>query len=311
MVPVIRGEDPLMKNATILVVDDVPSNIQVLAEILRPEFSVIFALSGEEALHLAAAAMPDVILLDVMMPDMDGFEVCRRLQDDLLLRDIPVIFVTAMNEAVAGARGLEAGAIAYITKPAHPAIVRQRIRNHLQIKRQRDLLRRMAFIDGLTGLANRRRFDEAFDAEWRRAQRKHQSIALVLGDIDHFKGYNDHYGHIAGDECLRSVAETFAERMMRPGDVAARYGGEEMICILPETDLTGALRVAEQIQAGLAARAIPHAASLVSKVVTLSLGVACTVPTPDSHRGDLLALADRYLYDAKNAGRNRICAGVL
>ena len=311
MLSVIRGEESSIINATILVVDDVPSNIQVLAQILRPEFSVTFALSGEEALHLAATSLPDLILLDVMMPDMDGFEVCRRLKDDPTLKDIPVIFVTAMNEAIDETRGLEAGAIDYVTKPAHPAIVRQRIRNHLQLKRQRDLLRQMAFIDGLTGLANRRRFDEAFEAEWRRALRTHHPISLVLGDIDHFKGYNDHYGHVAGDEALRSVARTFADRMKRSGDVAARYGGEEMICILPDTDLAGAIRVAEQIQADLATLAIPHLASSVSDVVTLSLGVSCGIPAPDNSRSALLALADQRLYEAKNAGRNRICKGVL
>jgi diguanylate cyclase (GGDEF)-like protein len=297
--------------ATILVVDDVPSNVQVLAEMLRPEFSVIFALSGAEALRLTASQRPDLILLDVMMPDMDGFEVCRQLQMDPVLREIPVIFVTAMNEAVDETRGLEAGAIDYLSKPAHPAIVRQRLRNHLQLKRQRDLLRRMAFIDGLTGLANRRKFDETLESEWRRAQRRQQPIALLLADIDHFKAYNDHYGHVAGDDCLRAVARAIAEQMKRSGDLAARYGGEEMVCILPNTDLNGARSVAEEIRADLARRGLPHHGSPVAAAVTVSVGVACATPTTEHQHLALLALADQQLYEAKRGGRDCICAAAL
>jgi diguanylate cyclase (GGDEF)-like protein len=230
---------------------------------------------------------------------------------DPVLREIPVIFVTAMNEAVDETRGLEAGAIDYLSKPAHPAIVRQRLRNHLQLKRQRDLLRRMAFIDGLTGLANRRKFDETLESEWRRAQRRQQPIALLLADIDHFKAYNDHYGHVAGDDCLRAVARAIAEQMKRSGDLAARYGGEEMVCILPNTDLNGARSVAEEIRADLARRGLPHHGSPVAAAVTVSVGVACATPTTEHQHLALLALADQQLYEAKRGGRDCICAAAL
>lgn len=302
---------PAEVRATVLVVDDVPANIQVLAHILKDIHTVVFAKSGEEALAMAQKIVPDIILLDVMMPDMDGYTVCTKLKANPSLSHIPVIFVSAMGEVEDETRGLEVGAIDYITKPANPAIVRCRVNNHLELKRQRDLLRQIALMDGLTAIANRRRFDEVFEAEWRRAVRKHAPLSLILCDVDHFKTYNDHYGHQAGDDCLRAVAKVIAGQMNRPGDLAARYGGEEFTCILPETDLDGALMVAENIRLELERLALPHAASSVGPIVSLSLGVATARPTGDAIRTDLIAFADTRLYEAKKAGRNRSCGGEL
>jgi len=302
---------PVGPPATVLVVDDVPANIQVLAQILKDRYTVIFAKSGEEALAMAQKVVPDIILLDVMMPDMDGYTVCARLKANASLSHIPVIFVSAMGEVEDETKGLEVGAIDYITKPANPAIVRCRVHNHLELKRQRDLLRQIALMDGLTAIANRRRFDEVFEAEWRRAARKQVSVSLLLCDVDHFKNYNDHYGHQAGDDCLRQVAQAIAGEMNRPGDLAARYGGEEFVCILPDTDSEGALQVAERIRSALAALALPHAFSSAGPVVSLSLGVATAVPTHDLTGQDLIAFADECLYRAKKSGRDRACGGVL
>ncbi|MBP2300229.1 diguanylate cyclase [Azospirillum picis] len=288
----------------ILVVDDIPSNIHVLSRILRDEYDIYFATDGERALDLVQARMPDLVLLDIMMPGMDGYEVCSRIKADPAVHDIPVIFISAKSEVEDETRGLEVGAIDFITKPISPPIVRARVRNHLLLKRQTDLLRSLSFLDGLTGIANRRRFDETILREWRRCGRTCLPLSLIILDVDHFKAYNDQYGHQAGDECLRLVAEVLSERARRPGDLVARYGGEEFVCLLPETDRAGAAAVAESFRAGVAERGIPHQQSPVAPHVTISLGVATTVPTADDGHEILAQTADRLLYQAKRAGRN-------
>ncbi len=295
----------------VLIVDDVPANIQILADILKQDYRVFFATSGEQAMSMAATREPDLILLDVMMPDIDGFTVCSRLKEDPLLRDTPVIFVTAMSEVEDETRGFEVGAVDYVTKPVSPPVVRARVRNHLELKHQRDLLRRIALIDGLTGIANRRQFNETLDREWRRAQRLGVPLSLVMADIDYFKGYNDHYGHGDGDTALRAVAQALNAQMLRPTDLAARYGGEEFICILPETPLAGAVEVAERIRQAVETLAIPHAVSSIAPHLTLSLGVAAAPEPACASWEALLTLADEALYTAKKAGRNQVHSETL
>ena len=290
----------------ILVVDDIPSNVHVLSRILKGEYDIYFATDGEKALDLVQARMPDLVLLDIMMPGMDGFEVCRRIKDDPTTHDIPVIFISAKSEVEDETRGLEVGAIDFITKPISPPIVKARVRNHLLLKRQTDLLRSLSFLDGLTGIANRRRFDDTMAREWRRCARSHLPLSLIILDVDHFKAYNDQYGHQAGDECLRIVAEVLAERARRPSDLVARYGGEEFVCLLPETDGPGATRVAEGFRAAVAERRIPHAQSPVAPYVTISLGVATVIPSVESSPDRLAEMADQLLYRAKRSGRNRV-----
>ena len=290
----------------ILVVDDIPSNVHVLSRILKDDYDIYFATDGEKALDLVQARMPDLVLLDIMMPGMDGFEVCRRIKSDPATHDIPVIFISAKSEVEDETRGLEVGAIDFITKPISPPIVKARVRNHLLLKRQADLLRSLSFLDGLTGIANRRRFDDAMTREWRRCTRSHLPLSLIILDVDHFKAYNDEYGHKAGDECLRLVAELLADRARRPSDLVARYGGEEFVCLLPETDGTGAIRVAEGFRAAVAEQRIPHAQSPVAPFVTISLGVATVTPSADGSPERLAEMADQLLYRAKRAGRNRV-----
>ena len=290
----------------ILVVDDIPSNVHVLSRILKDDYDIYFATDGEKALDLVQARMPDLVLLDIMMPGMDGFEVCRRIKSDPATHDIPVIFISAKSEVEDETRGLEVGAIDFITKPISPPIVKARVRNHLLLKRQADLLRSLSFLDGLTGIANRRRFDDAMTREWRRCTRSHLPLSLIILDVDHFKAYNDEYGHQAGDECLRLVAELLADRARRPSDLVARYGGEEFVCLLPETDGTGAIRVAEGFRAAVAKQRIPHAQSPVAPFVTISLGVATVTPSADGSPERLAEMADQLLYRAKRAGRNRV-----
>lgn len=299
------------KPPCLLVVDDQPVNIQSLYRIFSPDHRVLMATSGAKALALCKEGPPDLVLLDVVMPEMDGHEVCMRLKADEATRDIPVIFVTSHTDADEETKGLQLGAIDFIAKPVNPAVVRARVKTHLTLKAQSDLLRQMVFIDGLTGVANRRCFDERLDTEWRRAARDGLPLALLMLDVDHFKRFNDRYGHQAGDECLRQVARTIKGGMFRAGDMVARYGGEEFACTLPATDLDGALAVAANIEQAVRALRIEHADSDVSGTVTASIGVSACLPDRHGAPNHLLALADAQLYRAKHSGRGRVCGAAL
>ncbi|MBW7861583.1 MAG: diguanylate cyclase [Rhodocyclaceae bacterium] len=293
--------------ATILVVDDAPENLRVMTSVLKDHYKVKVATSGERALAVAGGAeRPDLILLDVVMPGMDGYEVCERLKADPDTAEIPVIFVTSRDDEEDEEHGLAAGAIDYIVKPIRPSIVQARVRNHIELKRSRDLLQRLTTVDHLTGIHNRRRFDEYLDIEWRRAARDRDPVALIAIDIDHFKAYNDHYGHPRGDECLVAVARTLFDVAARPTDLVARCGGEEFACVLPATDIESALELAERMLARVRALDLPHAASPLQGRVSVSMGVAAAVPQAGSSPEGLIELADKALYEAKASGRNRV-----
>ncbi|MBP7502840.1 MAG: diguanylate cyclase [Aquabacterium sp.] len=295
----------------LLVVDDQPTNIQVLYRVFADDCQVFMATSGEQALHTAREEAPDVILLDVMMPDMDGYEVCRQLKQDSATRDIPILFVTAHHEAQEEARGLACGAVDFITKPIHPAVVRARVHTHLTLQRQTEVLKRLVFIDALTHAFNRRYFDERLAEAWGRAQRTGRPLGLILIDVDYFKQFNDVNGHQRGDDALRQVAQALKGTILRPGDVVCRYGGEEFACLLPDTDLDGALQVAQRMKLAVRDLAIGHPASAVAEVLTISAGVAVRTPTSRGDAAALLALADAQLYRAKAEGRARVCHAVL
>ena len=290
----------------LLIVDDQPINIQTLYQTFSEDHQVLMATSGSAALQVCENKLPDLILLDVMMPDMDGYELCRQLKEDARLRDIPVVFVTSRNDEAAETLALDVGAVDFISKPINTRIVRARVKTHLALKSQRDLLRSLAYIDGLTSVFNRRLFDERLAMEWGRSARNGESISVILIDVDHFKRYNDHYGHLDGDTCLRAVARALKENVRRPADLVARYGGEEFGCILPETELPGALRLADLLRQAIAEQLIPHADSPVGAFVTVSLGVASIRgPHDKTDPQGLLALADTMLYQSKSEGRNR------
>lgn len=296
--------DPL-----ILIVDDMPANIQVLAHALIPNYRVKFATNGPDALILASAAeKPDLILLDIMMPGMDGYEVCRRLRDQPETQHIPVIFVTAKNEVSDQEHGFHVGAVDYISKPFELPIVRARVRAHVALKRRTELLEKLAFLDGLTEIPNRRRLDEVLQAEWRRALRNRLSLTLLMIDIDHFKAFNDHYGHRTGDDCLCKVAHALRAALLRPGDFIARYGGEEFAVLLPECDEHGAYKVAERLRAVVQALAIPHEHAKTSLHVTISIGYSTRIAAQDQEPRLLVEAADQALYLSKQQGRNRVCA---
>ncbi len=292
--------------ATILIVDDAPSNLAVLTEALRSEYEVRIASSGAQALRLVEESAPDLILLDILMPDMDGYEVCRRFKARAATRNIPIIFLTAKGDVADETLGLALGAVDYIVKPVSVPIVQARVRTHVELKRRGDLLETLSMRDGLTGIANRRRFNDSLNRAWRQAMRGATPLSLLMADIDCFKAYNDTYGHMAGDECLKAVAATLAGVLKRPGDLVARFGGEEFVVILEETDLAGAMHLAESMRLAVSDLGISHSGSCAANVVTITLGAACCVPRAGANADSLLCLADRKLYEAKMAGRNRV-----
>jgi diguanylate cyclase (GGDEF)-like protein len=296
----------------LLLVDDQAINIQVMHRVFAQDCQVFMATSGAQALQQCLDHPPDLILLDVVMPGMDGFEVCRRLKADEATRHIPVIFVTAENDPAQETLGLSVGAVDFITKPINPAVLRARSKTHLLLKFQSDALRNLVFFDGLTGVYNRRYFDQQLALEWSRAGRTGAPLSLILLDVDFFKRYNDRYGHQAGDDSLRSVSRVIQKTLHRASDLVARYGGEEFACILPETGFDHAMQIANQLEQAVRAEQIVHEDSDVAQVVTISLGVA-TQSTVDSTGpvGSLLVLADAELYRAKAQGRGCVRGALI
>lgn len=291
---------------TVLVVDDTALNRQMLTDLLRSEYTVLVARNGEQGLELALQHVPDLVLLDVVMPGMDGHEVLRRLKADARTSAIGVVFITGLDSAEEEERGLRAGASDYVTKPFHAAVVRARVALHLQLARQRRLLEQLARIDGLTEIPNRRHFDDMLAQEAARASRGGLGLAVALLDVDCFKQYNDHYGHAKGDRALQSIAGVLRAGMRRPADLAARYGGEEFVLLMPETDLAGAVLRADRVRQEVEQLALPHPHSDAAHCVTVSMGVAQAARPEDLSGEALMLLADRRLYAAKRAGRNRV-----
>lgn len=305
----------------ILIIDDTAANIQIMHAVLGTTYQTFFATNGREGIKMARQELPDLILLDVTMPEMDGYEVCRELKAEALTRRIPVIFITTMSEVEDEMKGLELGAIDYITKPFSPPIVTARIKNHLELKHYRDLLEKatieldkknmalnlLAREDALTGLANRRHFNEVLESEIKRAVRSRQFVSLILCDVDFFKSYNDHYGHVAGDKCLQVIGQLLLQTLKRrASDLPARYGGEEFAIIIPDTPPGKAGFLAEKLRQGMVAQALPHAFSAAAEVVTLSFGVVEAQPQQERNAEWYIKEADKALYQAKESGRNRV-----
>jgi diguanylate cyclase (GGDEF)-like protein len=304
----------------ILIIDDTPANIQLLNEFLQQDYAVFFSTNGPDGIRIARQELPDLILLDIMMPEMSGYEVCAKIKDDPLTRQIPVIFITAMNAEEDEAKGLDAGAIDYITKPVSAPIVKARVKNHLELKRHRDELKKLtveldkknqelnmlARKDALTGLANRRYFDEVLDAEIKRATRSRQLLSLILCDVDFFKSYNDHYGHVAGDRCLQAIGKILRQNFKRISDLPARYGGEEFAVIFPDTPPGNAGQLAEKLRQEIITLAVPHAFSAAAEFVTLSFGVVEALPIRERNADWFINAADKALYQAKENGRNQV-----
>ena len=306
-------------NGSILLVDDDPTVAAALSGVLREFGRVRYARSGSEALRLAHESVTDLVLLDINLPDLSGFEICKSLKHSAELSDVAIIFIT--SDAEQEVEGLSCGAVDFITKPPRPAQVAARVRIHLCMRQMHMLLRLSAATDPLTGLANRRAFDEALQREWLRCQRMASPIAIASVDVDHFKAYNDHYGHPAGDECLRAVSQALRKAARRPADVLARCGGEEFAILLPDTDAYGACCAVERALSAVAGLKLAHARSTTAEYLTVSAGVTAYDPScdnwgmPQRNSGsglaqqlaptaDLVATCDRALYAAKQGGRN-------
>ncbi len=323
-------------DADILIVDDRPENLLALEALLeRGGLNIVKAHSGNEALAFMLECDFALVLLDVQMPDMDGFEVAQLMKKHERTRYIPIIFLTAISkEKKYVFKGYETGAVDYLFKPIETEILKSKVNVFLQLHRQKQLLNQqtqildqkvgelletqmklkkanrklanLSALDGLTGIPNRRRLDDFLAQEWRRAQRNAQPLSLIMVDIDFFKDYNDHYGHLVGDDCLKQVAKALGSAIKRPSDLLARYGGEEFLAVLPDTGIGGAKLVAQALMDAVEKLKILHKASVVSTHVTISQGLATTLPNSGSSPEELLDAADKVLYMAKRSGRNQI-----
>ena len=295
------------KKQRILVVDDSPENLDILVSLLKNDYMVAAARNGQKALQMAQKNPPDLILLDIIMPEPDGYEVCRQLKESEATRNIPVMFITALSEALDEVRAFSIGAVDFVSKPFQPIVVKARVNTQMNLKKKSDMLEALAAIDGLTHIYNRRKYDETLDLEWRRRTRNQNPLSLIMIDIDHFKLFNDNYGHAGGDECLKKVAEALKNALQRPGDFIGRYGGEEFAVIIADSDADGAWHMAETLRQAVVDLNIPHGYSPTGPHVTVSLGVATSrFPESGGSVEELIDAADRMLFASKKNGRNQV-----
>ncbi|MEM6253096.1 MAG: PleD family two-component system response regulator [Cyanobacteria bacterium P01_D01_bin.156] len=316
--------------SSILIADDDPVSNLMLSQVLEKDgYQVIVVTDGQAALSACEETLPNIILMDAIMPTMDGFDCCQKLQSKYGQACPPILMITGLNDSESVDRAYDAGAADYVTKPFHWAVLRRRVqrainshidhqklqhclteerslRQKLKIANQQ--LERLVTVDGLTNIFNRRHFNNKLEQEWKRLRREKSPLGLILLDIDHFKAYNDTYGHPGGDQCLRQVAEIIKDAGRRPADIVARYGGEEFAMILPNTDLNGVVCVGQTVQERVSLAAIPHATSLVKAHVSVSIGLTTMVPGDLESPQVLIDQADKALYDAKANGRDRIVA---
>lgn len=288
--------------SSILVVDDDIAVREILEYILGQNYLVLTAGSGKDALEIAKEKRPDLILLDIIMPDISGFDLLLEFKESDATRNIPVIFITGLDSIEDEETGFFLGAVDYIAKPVRESIVRARVSTHIQIVNQIRTIERLGMIDALTEIPNRRSFDEKMQAEWSRCLRDKKPLSLVMIDVDKFKVYNDTYGHPQGDALLRTVAKVLAKTLKRPADMAARWGGEEFAALLPATPLEGAIAIAEMIRKNIQSTVIPLEKSNTPTSVTASLGVASIIPVTENSLKDLTTAADNFCTPPSNRG---------
>lgn len=291
----------------IMVVDDITENIKIVGDFLREAgYSIAIADNGVDAISTIISIKPDLVLLDIQMPEMDGYEVCRRLKSEEGTMGIPVIFLTAKSSIDEVVKGFDVGGVDYITKPFNSRELLARVKTHLDLKFYREKIERISLHDEITGVPNKRYFNKYFEVEWRRAVREKTELSVIFMDIDYFKNYNDTYGHLEGDKCLAAIAGAINKCAERAGDFMARFGGEEFICVLPNTSREGAMTVAQSIMESIEQLKIEHRTSDANKYVTISMGVVTCTPVSEESMDKVLLEADNALYHAKNNGRNRI-----
>lgn len=290
----------------VLVIDDVEMNAMLISSVVSTLCDVMIATSGEQALEMAKQHRPELILLDVLMPGMDGFEVFRQLKNDPRTASIPVIFLTGVSDVSAEEVGLNMGAVDFIAKPFRTAVLLARVRNHLELVRQRQLLERLSHSDGLTGVANLRYFNAMLSSEFSRMKRHGRHLGLLMLEVDGFNAFNDQYGHLRGDECLQKIADVMTNCLARPGDLVARYGGAEFVCLLPETTHENCVLLAQKIQTGIADLRIPDASAQDAAFVTASIAVAAAHTEQLSNGQQLLGMANARLHWVRHSARNCI-----
>lgn len=293
----------------ILIVDDDPTVIIALSKVLKEAGRIRFAADAKQAFSLIDEVRPDLILLDVDLPDISGLDICIQLKANDDTKDIPVLFITSNTEAGFEEKVFDVGAADYISKPLNPRVVAARAETHLTYHRAMQLLNQQASTDGLTSLANRRAFDQQLETALKLAQREQEPLTVAMIDIDQFKKFNDHFGHLAGDECIKSIARAIAGQVQRPIDVAARYGGEEFALILPNTPPSGAQELLEKLREAIEQLKLSHAPNTTHPCVTVSIGYSTYEPSSMALNNDLFAIvnaADGALYASKNQGRNQV-----
>ncbi len=299
-----NGRGMVRHKQRILIVDDERMNLDILSEILQDDYSLSLAKNGIDAIEQMKQQQPDLVLLDVLMPDMDGFSVVTSMKNDSGMRSIPVIFITSLRDEKDEEKGLKLGAVDYITKPFNPSIVRIRVFNHLQRIQQQKMLEVIAMLDGLTEIPNRRAFQERYQLEYNRACRNHSLLSLAILDVDAFKQYNDNYGHFMGDVVLKRIAAVLKQTVMRDTDMVARIGGEEFVVMLPDASYEGVDEIMERIRSTIESSRMAHEYSPIMDVVTVSIGCATFVPERKEDGELFLTKADRLMYQAKQSGKN-------
>jgi diguanylate cyclase (GGDEF)-like protein len=295
------------KENSLLIVDDENSNLKFLSHILGEDYTIFSATNGASAIEKAKEYKPDLILLDILMPGLDGYQTLSELKNTEETKKIPVIFITGLDTAKDEEKGLSLDAADYIVKPFNPTVVKLRVRNQIQIVNQMRTIECLSMIDQLTNIPNRRSFDDRLKVEWKHAIREHEPISMMISDLDRFKAVNDTYGHQQGDVVLQKIAELFSKILKRPSDFAARWGGEEFVVLMPNTSLEGALDVAEKLRREVEETLISNANGPDIKI-TISIGVTSILPAADSSMDAFFSKADKALYTAKEAGRNKVCS---
>ncbi|MDR3000750.1 MAG: diguanylate cyclase [Fibromonadaceae bacterium] len=295
------------KEHSVLIVDDEGSNIMALTHILGSEYVIYAASNGTQAIKAVGKHLPDVILLDIIMPDMDGYDVISELKISDVTRNIPVIFITGLSNVGDEEKGLALGAADYIAKPFSPAIVKLRVKNQIKMLEQFRVIERLGLTDQLTGLPNRRSFDNQLNQEWGRALREQSYLSILVIDADSFKNYNDSFGHQQGDVALKSIAQAISQTLKRSTDFVARWGGEEFIVLLPSAKSEDAFNIAERIRQSVEDMVIPCPEGMGASKITISLGLNSPECIRDTTIHKFIAGADAALYEAKAQGRNRVC----
>lgn len=291
---------------TVLIVDESPLFVKMLEDILKEDYSIIKAMDGEEALVVASEKQPDIILLDVVLIGISGFEVIKRLKDSPVTDDIPVIFVTGLDSEEHEEQGLRLGAMDYITKPYHRSVVRARVANTIEFARQKRELEKFSMTDALTGLYNRRGLEELANGEWSDAREAGYCVSILMMDIDDFKDYNDTYGHQLGDRLLKTIGDILTSYIGGNVGIAARFGGEEFIVVLPCTSTESAVSMANRIREDVEKTKIETEEGNITGV-TISIGIHTAWPRSGDKMESAIEEADSKLYEAKGSGKNKVC----